>query len=85
MRAPLAARRVLTVALLVLLVLHVLPLPGDPGWMLAGWLPWDLGGHLLWMLGAMVVVLYMTGPAWPDEPPPSPQPRVRAQPEDALR
>lgn len=71
------ARRVLNVALVLLVVLHVVPLPGDSTWMVAGFLPWDLAVHLLWMLVAAVVVLYMTGPPWPDEPPPQLQPPLR--------
>lgn len=64
----------LAIALVVLVVLHVVPVPGDPDWLLAGFLPWDLAYHLLWMAAAAGVVLYMTGPPWPDEPPPPRQP-----------
>ncbi|MEM7155320.1 MAG: hypothetical protein AAF799_20900 [Myxococcota bacterium] len=74
MSASTPARRTLGVMLVVLVVLHVLPVPGDPSWTLAGFLPWDLAYHLLWMAAATVVVLYMTGPAWPEEAPPQRQP-----------
>jgi len=63
-------------ALVVLVVLHVFPLGGDSSGMLAGFVPWDLGYHLVWMAAAALVVLYMTGPCWPDEPPPTRQPPV---------
>lgn len=64
------ARRVLHGLLLVLVLSHLLPpWPGAP-WMVAGFLPWDLAYHLLWMAAAAAAVLWMTGPAWPDEPPP---------------
>lgn len=69
------ARRVLNVALVTLVVLHIVPLPGDPDWMLLGFLPWDLAYPLLWIIVATAVVVFMTGPPWPDEPPPSFQPR----------
>ncbi|MCA9711075.1 MAG: hypothetical protein KDK70_34860 [Myxococcales bacterium] len=77
------ARLVLTVALLGLVVLHVVPLPGDPQWIVLGVLPWDLAYPLLWMLAAAIVVAYMTGPPWPDEPPPELVPRRAEPPEDA--
>lgn len=73
MSAPVSARRTLSVMLVVLVVLHVVPLPIE-GFTIAGFLPWDLGYHLLWMAAATLVVLYMTGPAWPDEEPPQRQP-----------
>ena len=76
MRTPIVARRGLNVALLLLVALHVLPTPGDPQWVLLGFVPWDLAWHLLWMLAALGVVLFMTGPPWPDEPPPERQPPV---------
>ncbi len=67
---PVTARRILSVALIVLTVLHVVPIGGDSDALVLGWMPWDLAYHLLWMVGAAAVVLYMTGPPWPDEPPP---------------
>ena len=67
---PIVPRRILSVALVVLVVVHLLPVPGDPARVVAGFLPWDLAWHLGWMLAAAVVVIYMTGPPWPDEPPP---------------
>lgn len=73
MRSSVVPRRILSVALLVLVVVHLLPIPGDPTWIVARFLPWDLAWHLGWMLAATLVVIYMTGPPWPDEPPP---PRV---------
>ncbi|MEM9458605.1 MAG: hypothetical protein AAGF11_30800 [Myxococcota bacterium] len=65
------ARRGLNVALVVLVVLHVVPVPGDPQWIALGFIPWDLAYPLIWILAAALVVLLMTGPAWPDEPPPA--------------
>lgn len=75
MASPLVARRVLALALLSLVALHVFP-PAlvDPNVLLAGFLPWDLAYPLLWMAGATAVVIYMTGAPWPDEPPPERQP-----------
>jgi hypothetical protein len=63
-------RRLLSAALVVLVVVHLLPIPGDPARIVAGFLPWDLA----WHLAATLVVFYMTGPPWPDEPPPPRQP-----------
>ncbi len=74
------ARRVLGLALVVLMVLHVVPVAGDPQWILLGFIPWDLAYPLMWMAASSLVVLYMTGPAWPDEPPPDPRPPVDASP-----
>jgi len=73
-RSTAAAQRGLSIALLGMLALHVWPIAGDPAWVLWGWVPWDLAYALLWMLGAAALVLFMTGPAWPDEPTPEPQP-----------
>ena len=73
MRSSVVPKRILSVALVVLVVVHLVPVPGDPARLVAGFLPWDLAWHLGWMLAATLVVLYMTGPPWPDEPPP---PRV---------
>ncbi len=70
-RSVATARRILSVALAGLVVLHIVPPGGDPQWMLLGFMPWDLAYHLLWMIVAAAVVLYMTGPPWPDEPPPA--------------
>lgn len=70
-RSSIVPRRILSVALVVLVIVHLLPVPGDPGRLVAGFLPWDLAWHLGWMLAATVVVIYMTGPPWPDEPPPA--------------
>lgn len=63
-------KRALSAALLVLVVVHLSPVPGDPARIIAGFLPWDLAWHLGWMLAATLVVFYMTGPPWPDEPAP---------------
>lgn len=77
MSAPARARRRLHVALVLLVVLHVAPLPlGDPAEPWGGVLPPDLAYPLLWMAAAALVVLYMTGRPWPDEPPPERQPPV---------
>jgi hypothetical protein len=73
-RSSLAPRRILSVALVVLVGVHLGPVPGDPARVVAGFLPWDLAWHLGWMLAATLVVFYMTGPPWPDEPPPPRQP-----------
>ena len=51
MSAPVSARRTLSVMLVVLVVLHIVPLPIE-GFTIAGFLPWDLGYHLLWMAAA---------------------------------
>ena len=80
MRSVTTARRVLNAALVVLVVLHVFPIPGDPSWMLAGFMPWDLAYPLLWMAGAAAVVVFMTGPPWPEEEPPPRQPEPGAEP-----
>lgn len=74
MRSPIVPRRILSVALVVLVVVHLSPVPGDPARVVAGFLPWDLAWHLGWMLAATLVVFYMTGPPWPDEPAPPRQP-----------
>jgi hypothetical protein len=69
------ARRILAVALLVLVGLHLFPpSAGDPHMLIAGFLPWDLAYHLAWILAAALVVIYMTGAPWPDDPPPARQP-----------
>jgi hypothetical protein len=73
-RSPIVPRRILSLALVVLVVVHLLPVPGDPARVVAGFLPWDLAWHLGWILAASLVVIYMTGPPWPDEPPPARQP-----------
>ena len=77
MRSSVVPRRILSVALVVLVVVHLLPVPGDSAWVVAGFLPWDLAWHLGWILAASLTVLYMTGPPWPDEPAPA---RVPAMP-----
>lgn len=74
MRSPIVPRRILSVALVVLVVLHLLPVPGDPARVVLGFLPWDVAWHLAWMVLATGVVIYMTGPPWPDEPAPARQP-----------
>ncbi len=61
-------------ALVTLVVLHVVPIPGDPHWILLGFLPWDLAYPLLWLLVATIVVFFMTTRPWPDEPPPRANP-----------
>jgi hypothetical protein len=73
-RSPIVARRILSVALVVLVALHLMPVPGDPERLVAGFLPWDIAWHLGWIAAATLVVLYMTGPPWPDEPAPARQP-----------
>ncbi len=70
-RSVVLARRLVTVGVIGLMVLHVTPPAGDPQWMLLGFLPWDLAYPLLWMVLATALVVYMTGPAWPDEPIPA--------------
>ncbi len=81
MIAPLVARRLLSVALLALVVLHVAPpTVDDPAVLVLGWLPWDLAYPLLWMAAAALVVLFMTGAPWPDEPPPERQPPLPPAP-----
>lgn len=73
-RSSVVPRRILSVALVVLVVVHLSPVPGDPTRVVAGFLPWDLAWHLGWILAAALVVIYMTGPPWPDEPAPARQP-----------
>jgi hypothetical protein len=74
MTSPIVARRVLSVALVVLVALHLRPVRDGSERLLAGFLPWDLAWHLAWMLAAALVVIYMTGAPWPDDPPPDRQP-----------
>jgi hypothetical protein len=72
--SPISPRRILSVALVVLVVVHLLPVPGDPARVVAGFLPWDVAWYLGWIAAAALVVLYMTGPPWPDEPAPARRP-----------
>jgi hypothetical protein len=81
--AAIVHRRILSVALVLLVGLHLVPVPGDPTWVVLGFVPWDLAWHLGWMLLASAVVIYMTGPPWPDEPAPPRQPPVAAEGRDA--
>jgi hypothetical protein len=73
-RSPILPRRILSVALVVLVAVHLWPVPGDPTRVVLVFLPWDVAWHLGWILAATLVVLYMTGPPWPDEPAPPRQP-----------
>ncbi len=83
MRSSIPAQRLLSIALVVLVALHLAPVPGDPAWVVLGVLPWDLAWHLGWMALATLVVIYMTGPPWPDEPAPARRPPPPARPSEA--
>lgn len=74
MPSPIVPRRILAAALVVLVVVHLVPVPAHPARVVLGFLPWDVAWHLGWMLAATFVVIYMTGPPWPDEPAPARRP-----------
>lgn len=64
-----AASIAFTVAVVVLVALHLWPPHGGPQPMVLGFVPWDLAWHLLWMAAAGAAVFAMTSTRlWPDAP-----------------